>query len=230
MAKSILKIKARELRRQGKGIKEIAKLLRVSVGSVSVWCRDVILSEDQIANLKKRVTDPYYGGKRTYLESQKKLLASKIRLITANSINEVGRLSERDLLIAGVALYWGEGFKKDHQVGLATSDPYAAQFFILWLNKCFDIRKTDLLLRLTLNIQYKEDISNQEEHWSRQLGVERDLFSKPFFQKSIWKKVYENKNEYHGVVRIRVRRSMDLLRRIQGQIQGLIMNLEKFTL
>ena len=63
MAKFIQKIKAKNLRKSGKSIKEIAKELNISVGSVSNWCSDIVLSNDQIKKLQLRRTDPYYGKK-----------------------------------------------------------------------------------------------------------------------------------------------------------------------
>lgn len=44
MAKFKEKIKARELRHRGESIKDIARKLKVSKGSVSRWCRDIELT------------------------------------------------------------------------------------------------------------------------------------------------------------------------------------------
>ena len=61
MAKSGLKIKARELRSGGESIKVIAKTLSVSPSTVSYWCKDVKLSDGQIRELERRAHDPRYG-------------------------------------------------------------------------------------------------------------------------------------------------------------------------
>jgi hypothetical protein len=230
MAKSKFKLLARGMRREGMSIKEISKKLSVSVGSVSMWCKDIELTEEQILNLQKRRTDPYYGKKREYLESKQKELKEKIQKIKLNSIIEIGQLSHRELLIAGTALYWGEGFKKDHQVGLATTDVLAAKFYILWLKVCFGIKNEDLLIRLTINLTFKNEEKRIQEYWAEKLNLDLKKFSKTFFQKSTWKKEYENKDAYNGVIRIRVRKSMDLLRRIQGYIEGVAQNVNGVTL
>lgn len=221
MAKSEQKLKARKIRKEGESIKKIAKLLNVSVGSVSMWCRDIYLTEEQIKKLSLRVTDPYYGRKKKYLEKIKRRTNLKINRLKKQGIKEIGKLTKRDILMIGIALYWGEGFKKDHQVGLATSDTKMAKFFIFWLKKCFDISKRDLILRITANSSYKEKIMEIEKYWSQELNVPINNFSKPFFQQIVWKKEYENKNEYHGVLRIKVRKSQDFLRKISGYIEGL---------
>ncbi len=225
MAKSKQKIIARLLRRNGESIKEIAKKLNVSVGSVSTWVNDIQLSDIQISNLAKRKTDPYYGKRRDYLNKVRLKLESKIRRLNKLGAAEIGKLNNREVLLVGIALYWGEGFKKDKLVGLATTNKYIAKFFIYWLYACFNIRRDQLILRVTANISYKKQINTLQEYWSHVLHIDLNYFSKPYYQKTIWKKIYENKEEYHGVLRIKVRKSIDLLRKINGYIEGIALNI-----
>lgn len=225
MAKSKEMLKARQLRREGESIKVIAKNLKVSVSSASLWCKDISLTKEQIQNLQKRSTDPYYGKKAEYLIKKKEEFEKKVQDLKQKGIQEIGNLSEREIFLIGIALYWGEGFKKDHQVGFATSDPKMAKFFILWINKCFHISNEHLILRVTANESYKDKIKNIEKFWSDTLKIYLDSFSKPYFQKTVWKKQYENANNYHGVIRIKVRKSIDLLRKIYGFIEGISLNI-----
>lgn len=221
MAKSRQKLMARNLRKQGKSIKEITKEINVSPGSVSAWCRDIELTNNQILLLQQRKTDPYYGKRANYIKNKIAETNQKIKTLKNEGIKEVGKLNKRDIFLIGIALYWGEGFKKDNQVGLATSDPNMAKFFILWLNRSFKITIQDLILRVTANISYKNQIRNLEKYWSDYLNISITQFSKPFFQKTTWKKQYENKDTYHGVIRMKVRRSINLLRKIYGFIEGI---------
>lgn len=221
MAKSREKIKARKLRRKGESIKKIAKLLKISVSTASLWCRDIELTDKQIENLRKRQTDPFYGKRLDYYLKKKKEFNLKLLNLKKEGVSSIGNLTKREIFLIGIALYWGEGFKKDNLVGLATLDINIAKFFIYWLNKSFDIGLKDLLLRVTANISYKSKIKELEKYWSKELRIPVNQFSKPFFQNTKWKKEYENKNNYHGVLRIRVRRSIDLLRKIFGYIEGI---------
>lgn len=221
MAKSKEKLRARFFRKKGQSIKEIAKKLKVSPGSVSVWCRDIELTPSQITTLQKRMLDVNYGNRNNYLKKIKEETNKKILQLKKEGLKEIGNLSKREIFLIGIALYWSEGFKKDHQVGFATSDSNMAKFFIRWLNLSFKITNKDFIFRVTANISYKNKIRNLENYWSKKLDTSLDQFSKPFFQKSLWKKEYENKDEYHGVIRIKVRRSIDLLRKIYGYIEGI---------
>jgi hypothetical protein len=61
------------------------------------------------------------------------------------------RLSVRELLLFGVALYLGEGFKGDGHVGLANTDPDLLRVFVTWLRHVFSIDETRLRVRLYLD-------------------------------------------------------------------------------
>jgi len=221
MAKYKQRIVARRLRKEGKSIKEIAKKVGVSVGSVSTWCHDIELSKEQIINLEKRARDPFYGRRLSYSLAQKRKKELKIKRLHEEGKKEIGKLNKRELFLTGVALYWAEGFKKNSQAGLASMDPGMIRFFIKWLRECFDYRIEDLSLRVTVNISHKKRINEIEAYWAKVTKTPVEKFQKPFFQKVIWKKVYENPNEYYGVLRIKVRRSTDFLRKICGYIDGL---------
>ncbi len=226
MAKSKEKIKARRLRKEGESIKEIAKMLSVSSSSVSLWCRDVELSANQKQKLKDRQVNPTYWKRQEYYSKKKREFDKKVFKIKQEGIKSIGKLSKRDIFLIGIALYWGEGFKKDHLVGLASSDVNIAKFFIYWLKLCFNIPQDQLILRLTANISYKEKIDAMNKHWSSSLNIPLHQFSKPFFQHTRWQKEYENKNDYYGVLRVRVRRSVNLLRKIYGFIEGVSLNIK----
>lgn len=224
MAKSKEKNNAILLRKKGSSIKEIAKILDVSTSSVSLWCWDVFLT-DEIQKLivdkgrKLSLIGSILAGQRKKEETNKKK-----ENIHKKAVKEIGKLTRRDVLIAGVALYWGEGFKKDHLVGLATTDVGIAKFYIKWLRVCFNISHDRLILRLTINEERIKDINMVSNFWCKELGIDKSQFSKPYIQKTKWKKIYTNPNTYTGVLRIKVRRSIDILRRIEGMINGLRIN------
>lgn len=48
------KLKAQTLRRKGLSYKEIRKEIKVSKGTISHWCRDIVLTPQQLKRLYKR--------------------------------------------------------------------------------------------------------------------------------------------------------------------------------
>lgn len=221
MAKSKEKIEAIKLRNSGESIKSIAKKLSVSSGSVSVWCKDVTLTQDQLRTLEKNARDPNYGKRLLNSQKQRAQKEERIKKLLNLGISEIGELSKRELFLIGVALYWAEGFKKDNQVGFANSNPEMINLYIRWLYECSNIKKEDLITRVTINISHKDRLKEIEKYWSDSTEIPIENFRKPFFQQFKWKKIYENPNEYYGVLRIKVRKSTDFLRKIHGWIKGL---------
>ena len=192
MSKSVQKFEAIRLRKTGKSIKNIAKTLNVSVGSVSSWCRDVKLSPSQKRKLKKDARNPYYAGRGIYIRNLKKRTKLKIKKLGKLGTKKIGKLTKRELFLAGAALYWAEGFKKDTQAGLASLDPVMIKFYIKWLRDCFGYQNDNLIFRVTANVSHEYRIKEIEKYWSKLLDVPLSQFRKPFFQNIKWKKTYEN--------------------------------------
>lgn len=224
MPKLVQKIEAIRLRKTGKSLRSIAKKLNVSASSVSSWCRDIRLTAEQEKILDTNSRNPYYAGRGIYLKKLKRKTNSKIKRLQKIGIKKIGTLNRHELFLTGAALYWAEGFKKDSQVGLGSLDPSMIKFYIKWLKTCFGYQNKDFIFRVTANINHKHRIREVEKYWSKLLEVPLGQFQKPFFQNVKWKKIYENPNEYFGVLRVKVRKSKDFLREIYGYIEGLKLN------
>lgn len=225
MAKPKLRQKARQLRQQGLGVKTIAHKLGVSSSTVSLWCRDIQLTPQQIKELERRAHDPFYGRRLENVLRQKQERLKKIEKLKNEGIKEIGKLTPRELFITGVALYWAEGFKKDRRLGFANSDPKMIKFFLNWLIKSCKVPKENIRLRVGLNISHKNRIEEVEKYWSKLTGISLNQFQKPFFQKFIWKKEFPKPEEYFGVLRIRANKQLALFRKIHGWIEGLKLNI-----
>ena len=108
---------------------------------------------------------------------------SRSRLRSSDSCVKVrvriGGLSERDLLVAGAALYAGEGAKTDGAVKFANSDPrMIALFFSAWLRRFFSVDESRLRLRLYLHEGL--DLESATEFWSALTDIPRSQFGKPY--------------------------------------------------
>lgn len=117
-----LRAEARRLRAGSQTLAEIAATLGVAKSSVSVWVRDVDFTPRPRSSARRR------GPNRLQLAKQAEI----------DSALEWGRetiatLSERDFLIAGAALYAGEGAKRDGSILFANSDPRMVLLFVRWL-------------------------------------------------------------------------------------------------
>jgi hypothetical protein len=159
---------ARQLRRAGLPLAEIASRLGVSKSSVSLWVRDV--SFDPLPR-------PPRGRRRGPNALQRRRQAEIDRLV-AEGRERIGRLSEREFLVAGVALYAGEGAKEDGRVRFVNSDPRMVVFFCAWLRHFYEVDESRL--RLALYLHQGLDLEAAMAYWSALTGIPQAQFTQPY--------------------------------------------------
>lgn len=221
MAKYRIRLEARKLRKQGVSVGDIAQKLNVSKSSVSIWSRDIILSIEQLEKLRNARLKGAERGRLKSVLLQKEKRLKNMEAYKIMGIKTVGSLTDREFLIAGLALYWGDGSKKDRKVELCNSDPAIIQFFIAWLKKYFSIETRDLRCYIRINQIHQGRGSLIKEFWSRITGIPLSQFTKISYKKIKNKKVYDNFDSYYGTVAIRVLQPSRFYGKIIGLINGL---------
>lgn len=221
MAKFKEKIRAQKLRKQGKSIKEIAKKLEISKGTVSIWCRDIQLTSNQIMRLNERQIRGRYKGIIKGAKIQRERYLKKVRTIKKQAYKEIDKLSKRDLFIAGLGLYWGEGSKTGCLVRFYNSDPRIIYFMMKWFREIFHIPTERFAMFININKIHKKRLDDIKEYWSKLTKVPIRQFRNPTLIKTKSKKVYANFNEHFGTLSIRIRKSSELFYKIQGYIETL---------
>lgn len=213
--------KALVLRKTGKSLKQIAKLLNVSVSIVSVWCKQVELTSVQREKLKSRKVRIRHLRRLARQSHLEKVL--RVKNLLKIAIAEIKPLSDQELFLTGVALYWAEGFKsiKEGRLGFCNSDPRMIKFIIKWFEKALKVKREDFILRTEFNETHKERTEEIKSHWSKLTRISTKQFEKPFYHRSTWLRDYSNRGDYYGVLRIRVRKSSELLNKTRGWINGL---------
>lgn len=212
---------ARKLRQSGKTITEIAKKLKTGKTTVSYWCRDIVLTQTQIEKIKQRSKVNGLRGLAIYTE---KLRTSRLlRIAEANKLGfeKVKGIDNRDLFIIGLALYWAEGYKKgNEEFGFTNSDPAMIKIIIHWLKKIYDIKKNQLILRISINKIHEARLLPITKAWAKILGISIEQFTKPSLIQSVVKKIYPNNSDYLGTLRVKVRKSSSLRREIMGSLSA----------
>lgn len=217
-----IKEDVRQLRRKGLSLNEIYLKTKVPPTTIRTWIYDIKLSTAQTEVFKKRIQTALQAGRIRAQALQREIRNKKEKDLNKAGQKQIGKLSLRDIFIAGVALYWAEGFKNKHErrLGFCNSDPRMIKFYINWLEKTLNVKKSDLIARLTLNISYKDKAREIENYWSKITGISINKFTKPFYQNSLWKKQF-NTDDYKGVLRVHVKDSLDNLLRMKGWLEGL---------
>lgn len=159
---------ARVLRAGGLTMPEIAQRLGVAKSSVSLWVRDVPFAA-RPGRTGARRRGPNSLQRRKLAEIEELMEAGKRR---------IGTLSDREFLVAGLALYAGEGSKRDGCVGFANTDARLIRMFCQWLRKFFDIDEGRL--RAALYLHQGLDLEAAVGYWSRLTEIPPTQFLKPY--------------------------------------------------
>lgn len=220
MAKSKEKFIARSLRKKGLSMKEIAEKIKVSKGSVSLWCSDIQLNERQIQKLHNKMVRGSYIGRMIGVKMQKDRKIKKIEECLLKAKKDIPSLKERELFIAGLGLYWGEGAKKG-SVRFYNSDYSAILFMMRWFREILNIEEDRFLMYLSINQIHKKRLGTVIKYWTKITRVSAYQFRKPSLIKTKNKKIYTNFNEHYGTLCIRIAKSGDLLYQILGWLNAI---------
>jgi hypothetical protein len=127
--------------------------------------------------------------------------------------------ADREILIAGAIAYWCEGTKnKPHRqadrVVFINSDPSLITFFLKFLDTA-DISRDALVFRVY--IHETADIEAAQRFWRELTAAQPSQWRSPVLKHHNPKTVRKNVgDDYHGCLRIDVRRSSGLYRQIEG--------------
>ena len=218
-AKDDLRERARELRKQGWTYNQIQAELGCSKSSVSLWVRDLPHPEPQCTAEEQRAR--MNAGLARWHDSRAREREATKQAASA----AIGELSDRELFIAGVALYWAEGskdkpYRRTEVLQFINSDPNVIRLFLRWL-ELLEVTRDRLTLRVS--IHETADVEAAEQYWADIVGVDVDAFSKATLKKHNPRTVRKNTGStYHGCLTIYVRQSAELYRRMEGAWYGIV--------
>ncbi len=159
---------ARARRAEAATLAEIATELGVAKSTVSVWVRDVPFTPRARRGRSAPATPhPFHLARLAEIEHYR-----------AEGLARIGQLSNRDLRVAGTALYAAEGTKRDGSVAFANTDPHMIHLFLTWLRTFFSVDEARLRLRLYLHEGLDLDAANR--FWSDLTGIPSAQFRAPY--------------------------------------------------
>ncbi|RAS26713.1 hypothetical protein BCL80_110217 [Streptomyces avidinii] len=223
-ARDDLRAKARELRLQGMTYHQIQVELGCSKSSISLWVRDLpkpkprYTEEERLALMNAGLARLRAGQDQERMETKR---------IARESM---GELSDRELFIAGVTLYWAEGMKdkpysRRESLLFINSDPNVIKVYLNWLALLGVTRER---LHLRVSIHESADVTQAEDFWSDLTKVPRVDFMEATLKKHNPKTTRKNTGEaYHGCLVIYVTKSAELYRRVEGAWYGIVLGVNR---
>ncbi|MET7366109.1 hypothetical protein ABZS61_09800 [Streptomyces sp. NPDC005566] len=217
-AKDDLRAKARELRLQGMTYDAIQVELGCSKSSISLWVRDLPKPPPRTREDASAIARRGWEATLQRREVERRRTKEAARQETAT-------LSERELFLVGVGLYWAEGtkskpYRRQERVSFINSDPDMIGVYLAWLRL---LGFSSERLRFHVHIHETADIPEAERFWAEHAGADPSRFGKTSVKKhqptTNRKNISEN---YRGCLVIHVLQSAELYRRIEGWWYGIV--------
>ena len=188
----------------------------MSKSSVSLWVRDLPrppgLSYEECC---KRVAD----GVRRYWDTERPIREAQRAAAREAATAQIGELDDREILIAGAIACWCEGaknkpYRRSDRVSFMNTDPLLIKFFLRFL-RAAGITQDQLIFRVF--IHESADVDEAQRFWLAVTQSQPDQFRRPALKRHNPTTTRKNRgDDYHGCLRIDVRRSSGLYRQIEG--------------
>lgn len=227
MAKSELRLRARQLRVHGKSIRDITRRLGVSKSSTSRWCLDIELTTEQQQRLVQRKENGVRRGQLLGALTQKNKRLAVIEQCVLQGKKKFEHLGDAEFFTAGLALYLAEGAKTMRQVHFVNADPRVILFMMRWLQRFFSKGIHDFAVSVLINQSHRSREALVLRFWARYLGINQKQFRKTIFVKTKQEKQYANRLNYYGTLRFTVLKSTALYYTIHGLMEGLLQHIPK---
>ena len=204
------------LRKQGWSMNEIKSKIGVSKSSVSLWVRNIQLTDSQKKELsQKGLTKESIEKRRTTRLGREN---ARRQIIVDNAKKEIFGLSDQELKLIGIALYLGEGGKANRgSVQLSNGDPRIIKLMMKFFKRVCKVPKEKF--RAHIHIHPHLDIKKAENYWSSISGIPLKQFYKTYSKPN--KSSQSKKNSLpFGTFDIYVH-STELFLKIKGWIEGI---------
>lgn len=212
--------KAIELRKQGFSYREILGEVSVAKSTLALWLQSVDLSKKQ----KQRLTEKKLAGARRGSAKRHQTRLQELERIRNEARKEISDLTTKERWLAGILLYWAEGSKEKEygtttSIKFSNSDPLMLVLFRKWLKEFHFVSNEQI--KYELYIHEKSDLESAKRYWALKLDIlpkEIRVYFKPNNVKPKRKNIGK---EYHGLIRIYVPGTSNLVRKISGWAEGI---------
>lgn len=186
------KARAVRMRQKGMSYSQIKSELKVAKSTLSLWLQHMPLSRKQINQLRGHSEVRI----ERYREARRQTRETRLAQVRLRAADDIGPLSKRELFIAGLFLYWGEGSKTTPGfLCISNTDPIMLRFAITWL-ELLGAPKNRMKIKIHL---YRDmNVERSLAYWARVLRMPRSRFTKPYVKDSLQSKLSYPQRFPHG--------------------------------
>lgn len=215
--KLALKNKAQEMRSQGYSYNEILQKIHVSKDTISRWCKDISLTDEQQQRLQGNKTFGQKKGSIIAAENKKNQRIKNINKIRGLAATDISKLTSKENFLIGIALYAAEGTKADKHGAFSNADPSLISFMTKWFLNHAHVPKDKLRGRIWIHNNLDEEVA--KKFWSDLTGIPENQFIKSYIVNRKAGSVRKNIHNY-GVFTVSFS-DAKIHRKIMGWISGL---------
>lgn len=212
--------KAREMRRKGASVPEISRAFGIAKSTAFEITKGIAWEVSPEGVERRRNQARAYWRAQNARRDDARMAAQR------RAQNEVDRMSDRELLLVGAALYWAEGTKakpwrmNDEYLVFVNSDPDVIRVYLGWL-RILGVRFDRLRFRVM--IHESADVAAAERHWAGVVGCHPLEFGRATLKRHNAKTVRKNTSaNYHGCLVVRVSMSTKEYWRMAGLWHGIV--------
>lgn len=211
--------KAISLRKLGMSYGQIRKNLTVSKSTLSSWLKEFPLTEDKIKELQRQGWEKSEASRERFRMTMRRIREKRLAEIYRVQKKIISPLNDRELFLAGLFLYWGEGSKcRWDGLSVSNTDPSVIKFFIYWLNKSLDVSLRKL--RVSLQLYNDMEIAKEVKFWSGISGIPISQFIRPYVKATSSMRINHKGGFGHGTCNVRVN-SVNLAEKIFMSIKAI---------
>ncbi len=213
-----------KLRLQGKSYNEILKILDLkSKGTLSYWFSNLRLTPGAKKKLEKKIKIAQDKGLLRFNKERTRRILLENKEIEEQALKGIGKLSKRELLLVGVALYWGEGMKINKNkryagVQLSNSAPELINLFLRFVREILLVSEDKI--KAGIQVHKNVNIPRTKKFWASitRLPVDRSYITKQISSASRFRR--PKRSLPFGTITIKVNSRL-LAYKIRGCIKGL---------
>lgn len=195
------------LRKKGLSYTEILKVVPVAKSSLSLWLKDLPLTQKEKEGLKNRKDSNISRGRiKAGAANRENRLVRELKYFEeAKTLFLIHK--DDPLFHIGIALYWAEGAKRNNQYLFVNSDHEMMSVMVTWLERYLGYSRRELRYRLYIHKPYAHE--NLERFWMKELNVTEAQFTKTVYKPT--NLGIKKRPNYKGCLRVEVPKSRALL-------------------
>lgn len=167
------------LRKKGASYSQIKTKLSLSKSTLSRWLKNIPLSKKAMERLQHNREKKIERFRNT-MKMKKNAVLEQYYL---DASKRLFPLSKKELHLAGIFLYWGEGGKSEnHTISINNTDPDVLLFALHWIHSSLKVPRSKV--KVLLHIYSDMSIDKETRFWSSLLNIPPKQFLNPYIKKS----------------------------------------------